>query len=80
MIFDSQSDKVLISWLTIFPNLSDIASSLMLSVHYSMFVHPQRAFIAQEKEKRRRLKPGTLVMGSCQFVGQETDVSLQTHN
>ncbi|XP_064404262.1 uncharacterized protein LOC135349648 [Halichondria panicea] len=33
----------------------------------------RRAFIAQEKEKRRRLKPGTLVMGICQFVGQEAD-------
>ncbi len=55
----------------------------MLSVymHYlCMFVHPQRAFIAQEKEKRRRLKPGTLVMGICQFVGQEADVSYRLYS
>ena len=41
-----------------------------------LHVHVQKAFIAQEKEKRRRLKPGTLVMGISPFRGQEEGVSL----
>ena len=30
--------------------------------------------LAQEKEQRRRLRPGTLVVGTCPFVAQEKTV------
>ena len=36
----------------------------------------QEVLRVQEKERRRRLPPGTLVIGTCQFVGEEDGVSI----
>lgn len=35
----------------------------------------QEVVRVEEKERRRRLPPGTLVIGTCQFVGEEDGVS-----
>ena len=50
----------------------------MVTFPCNFFGYIQETLHIQEREKQRRLPAGTLVIGTCQFLGAEDGVSTYT--